>query len=512
MLLEPGEASSSSNYSNYSDYGSYDTPLPTLAQHHRLLDHPDHHAEFTPQQELILNWTARTAAILSFLGGLYIFYGAWNKRDQVYHRIMLAVSIYILLWSPWMVYGVAAIPEGTPDVLGAHGTLATCTAQGFFNQLSTAVPAYYVALSGFSWIVVVQGNFDPTKYAWVEKYIHLLVNAWAVGSSTTLAVLEALNPSEGWPSCYIGAVPMGCGEHSGIECTRGPQNIARLLAIFVGLPVLVLLLVPTLTMVALASYLHWRSRGGSGGSGGGDRTHGGSSNGSSITVRAVTKQSCVYLGTLYFIYLPGLLSSSLGNFFGNKHFGLSCVGNFVAVSMGIWYALSYRYFAAPQPSGGSGKSQSIRGMTRNGFAKVLEPTLRRTIRGSCSSNAFSMSDNPKSDPLDHPGTTDNNDNNDDDPDEPVVRIDSLLRAAAEESPTESSFSEAPPPKRDNDDDDDDDDDKASKEFRKSFSFNIFDGTAPSQSQWAEFIFEGDESDAENDLEETRYWAGCQEGA
>lgn len=70
-----------------------------------------------------------------------------------------------------------------------------------------------------------------------------------------------------------------------------------------------------------------------------------------------------------------------------------------------------------------------------------------------------------------------------------------------EATTESSFSEAPIPNHGQ---------PSSEEFRQSFSFHIFDGTASSKSQWAEFIFEGDESDEENDLEETRHWAGCQD--
>ena len=94
-----------------------------------------------------------------------------------------AVSIYLLLWSPWMIYGIAALPSDTLDIMGAHGNTSTCTAQGFFNQLSTAIPAYYVALSVFSWIVVAYGNFDPQQYGWIEKYIHIIANVWAIGSS-----------------------------------------------------------------------------------------------------------------------------------------------------------------------------------------------------------------------------------------------------------------------------------------------------------------------------------------
>jgi len=431
---------------------------------------------FSTHHEIGLNWTARIAGILSLLGGLYIGYWSWKRRDHVYHRIMFAVSVYIIIWSPWMIYGVAAIPIGTPGVIGAHGSVATCTAQGLFNHLSQAVPLYYVALSGFSWIVVVQGNFDPSKYAWAERYIHMAVNLWVIVSSSILLSLKAFNPSEGWPGCYIGSVPMGCGDDSGIPCERGPQNISTVLAVFVGLPVFVILIVPTITMVALACYLHWRSR---------------RIEGNNITVRAVTKQSAVYLGTLYFIYTPGLIMSSMGTFFGEgRNLFMSYYGNAITVSMGFWFALVYRYFSAPSVSGGNG----IVGSARRRVSKMLEP--RKTIRGSCS-QAFSIGNRSGQVSL-PPGEQDGRVDN---------KITSRLR---DEAPTESSCSEAPTT-NDTKEQKQNELKQKSEEFRKSFSFNIFDGTAPSQSQWAEFIFEGDESDEENDKEETRYWAGCQDG-
>jgi hypothetical protein len=63
----------------------------THAQSSRLLDHVHYHSDFTPQQELIINWTARIAAIFSLLGGIYICYCSWRRRDSVYHRIMLGM-------------------------------------------------------------------------------------------------------------------------------------------------------------------------------------------------------------------------------------------------------------------------------------------------------------------------------------------------------------------------------------------------------------------------------------
>ena len=44
------------------------------------------------------------------------------------------------------------------------------------------------------------------------------------------------------------------------------------------------------------------------------------------------------------------------------------------------------------------------------------------------------------------------------------------------------------------------------------AFEVFTGEAPRHSQFADFIFEGDDSDIEADLAETEYWAGCCQGS
>lgn len=49
---------------------------------------------FPLQHEIGLNWTSRIAAILSLLGGLYIGYWAWKRRDHVYHRIMFGMCTH----------------------------------------------------------------------------------------------------------------------------------------------------------------------------------------------------------------------------------------------------------------------------------------------------------------------------------------------------------------------------------------------------------------------------------
>jgi len=48
-----------------------------------------HIGEFSEEEEMTLAWTSRSAAIFSLVGGGYIFYWAWKRRDHVYHRLML---------------------------------------------------------------------------------------------------------------------------------------------------------------------------------------------------------------------------------------------------------------------------------------------------------------------------------------------------------------------------------------------------------------------------------------
>ena len=51
--------------------------------------------------------------------------------------------------------------------------------------------------------------------------------------------------------------------------------------------------------------------------------------------------------------------------------------------------------------------------------------------------------------------------------------------------------------------------QTSSQQRCPCTFNIFDGTAPANSRYSEFIFDGDDEDEENDLESSEYWSECQ---
>ena len=98
----------------------------------------------------------------------------------MYHRLILAMNFTLLILSFTYVWGIFAVPEGTPNYYGARGTTQTCTAVGFLGiTVAMTVPVYYgsLVLQAF---MGMKNNFEERKYKWIEKWIHSLhgVSLW----------------------------------------------------------------------------------------------------------------------------------------------------------------------------------------------------------------------------------------------------------------------------------------------------------------------------------------------
>lgn len=98
----------------------------------------------TTQQQAVLAWLPRATAALSLLGSAFIFMDILKdkrKRGSVYHQLVLVCACFDTISSFVWIVGTAAVEVmhkriGLPwGVYGAHGNIATCTAQGFFFQL-----------------------------------------------------------------------------------------------------------------------------------------------------------------------------------------------------------------------------------------------------------------------------------------------------------------------------------------------------------------------------------------
>mmetsp|Transcript_10379 Transcript_10379/g.15942 ORF Transcript_10379/g.15942 Transcript_10379/m.15942 type:complete len:304 (+) Transcript_10379:322-1233(+) len=184
--------------------------------------------DISPKQQQLLNILPRVAAGVSFCCAVYMSYIILNSRyyrSRIYHRIFLGCSIHIVILNIITFWGSAAVPIGTPHILGAKGTIATCSAQGFIYQISVfVVPLYYAILSFLSYLHIAN-KVKVEKLMWLEKWVHLGVHFYPITSSIYLLSIQAFNPII--TSCWVSNVPMGCGGEYGEICSRGPDNLFR---------------------------------------------------------------------------------------------------------------------------------------------------------------------------------------------------------------------------------------------------------------------------------------------
>ena len=379
----------------------------------------------------------------------------------------------MLVWSPWVVYGTAAVPPGTPDTYGAIGNTTTCTMQGFFNQLSgMCIALYYAGLSAYSWAVVVHGNFDPTKYSFIEDYIHAVVHTFPVGSAVYLLSIEAYN-STGL-TCYISSIPFGCGDDSGIECVRGPQNITTVIWAAAGVPGLFCVLFPTLVMLTLFCKVC--------------RIH--AANATAVQSRqllfgmtpsTVCRQAAVYLGAIYLIYLPQYAYFILSVMADEKRFGAAVTMSVIATSRGLWIALVYRYFSS---YGSSAAFGGLRFRLHPNFRLMSVKRHKRGIKRTSSVTGSLPTESEETNPT----------------------------ASVDERQQQQQDGEGPSAVSNDVDNDKKRLHRKTMVHNSSFR-NIFDGTniaGVGSNRFADFVFKEDEEDAEEDYLESKFWSECED--
>jgi hypothetical protein len=286
-------------------------------------------------------------------------------RRRISHRLMLGTAISISALAIPQLWGTAAVPEGTLNVFGARGTEATCSALGFLHQFfGFSVPSYYAALSILAFLAG-KNDYHLEKYAHVEKWIHIGVHLFPLLSAIYLLHVEAFNYSG--HTCWIASKPLGCGDGSDVVCTRGPQNIRLYQWIFSAMPGMLLLLIPTLLM--LAFYMDVRRR----------------QHEIRIEVKVVVWQSSLYLLALYWTYSFSFINGVL-IFAAKEHFfSMTLISSMVECLLGFWVLLAY-LLRLRGPS-----STQISSENEGGSCKVKPRVVRDQSATTISHSATSLS-------------------------------------------------------------------------------------------------------------------------
>jgi hypothetical protein len=136
-----------------------------------------------------------------------------------YHRMLLSISILDILHSFWAALSTLPVPATTGAVF-AHGTVATCTAQGFFVQLSNSTLVYMASLTTYFMLKICHNVSDADMRKKYEYWLHVVPLVLAFGTSFAGVALKIFNPiALPEMGCWVSPYPRGCHIRGG--CTRG---------------------------------------------------------------------------------------------------------------------------------------------------------------------------------------------------------------------------------------------------------------------------------------------------
>ena len=137
----------------------------------------------------------------------------------VYQRLLIGTSVLDLFHSFWAALSTLPVPAGSGAV-GGHGTVTTCSLQGFFVQFSSATPIYFAALTFYFMCKVCYQCTDAVLSKRYEVYFHVLPLLVAFGGGIIGVSLKLFNPIA-LPElgCWVAPYPIGCRATN--SCTRG---------------------------------------------------------------------------------------------------------------------------------------------------------------------------------------------------------------------------------------------------------------------------------------------------
>lgn len=187
-----------------------------------------------PRDQVIVAILPKISALSSLFCGIWIVQEVLTdddrkrgikKRENVYNRLLMMMSLYDILYSIWNFASTWPVPAGTPFVYEAIGTQGTCVAQGFFLQFAgMAVPLYNAFLSLYYLLVIRFNVTENTLRKYVEPSMHAFAFIFAIGTGVAGLVLQLYNFATLW--CWIAHYPLECNDSRGPDsgqanCERG---------------------------------------------------------------------------------------------------------------------------------------------------------------------------------------------------------------------------------------------------------------------------------------------------
>ena len=185
-------------------------------------------------------------SLLASIAILCIIHRSYDRLSTTINRLLFGLCVSDILSSFAQSFATLPAPKVYSDVIwNAHGSVASCEAQGFFIFVgSMAAPLYNCSMC-FFYLAVLKYNkkqdFITNK---IEPFLHAVPIVFSLIGAFTILGLKAFNPNMTY--CFIGPDPT-CDD---IDCDRIKDSSA-LFYVFSAAPYIILPCVIVFTMSAI---------------------------------------------------------------------------------------------------------------------------------------------------------------------------------------------------------------------------------------------------------------------
>jgi hypothetical protein len=153
--------------------------------------------------------------------------------------MMIGLSITDIINS--VALGLTTLPMPSDSGrLGAHGTVGTCEAQGFFLQFGYAALFYNVSLMIYFTLTIRYGLSDQVMSTKIEPHLHTISILLPFAIAVSGIPLKLYNPRTF--TCWITEIPYGCDDDPDVDCERG-NNSRTFILLYSVIPTYMLILV-----------------------------------------------------------------------------------------------------------------------------------------------------------------------------------------------------------------------------------------------------------------------------
>jgi hypothetical protein len=156
-----------------------------------------------------------------------------KRRPLVYLRIMVAMSLYDALYSIFSSLTGTLFHPVSLGVVDAHGTVESCSMQGFFVQWGFGSFSYGAGLSLYYVMAIRYNVRDDVLAKYLEPLIHGTIFVFFFGTAVVGVSLGLFNTNGS--ICWISESPFGCSLVEGLPCTRA-QHAKLAIILMVTLP------------------------------------------------------------------------------------------------------------------------------------------------------------------------------------------------------------------------------------------------------------------------------------